>query len=383
MGLIRGNAAIVWTDSDDITTERVLLLREPLRELRPAHTQSVYVAESLDKQSRQTFTVGEGVDELVGRIRFADDPQGLLDLLKAGSKGRTLTYLPDLDDADRRYACLLISPISPTGPGMDSDTGVSFGQLDVEIRLRKTDKTPFADPWKQDRLFSWRAGGRMEEATYSRADVASYAALAGGGGFGTLTTAASGAARTHWASTATSKGPRTYPTLLLETSRTNRVLQSETFNSATWTKSVTLTSGQADPRGGTKGYLLSDASTAAFQQMNQTITLTVSTRAVLSGWFRQGTTQSTGVGAGFHLRTTGASDRIRINITWSSGKPTATVATGVAVGSPELWRGGWYRIFARSTGNLTTGSYTINCFPAVSAAAAKGNIYGFGFQVEQ
>src|ERR1043165_3985402 len=159
MAFIRGNAAISWVDSDDITTERVLLLREPLRDLRPAINQAVFVADSLDKQNRATFTIGEGVDELTGKIRYQDDPQGLLDLIKAGAKQRTLTYIPDLDDADRRYACILISPMSPMGLGLDGDRGTSFGELEVEIQLRKTDKLPFADPWKQDRLFSLVAGG--------------------------------------------------------------------------------------------------------------------------------------------------------------------------------------------------------------------------------
>lgn len=138
MGPIRGNAAFTYTDPDVSMTERVLLLREPIREIRPAARQSVFVAESLDFQSRQVFTIGTGVDEIVCRVRFMDDPQGVMDLVKAGAKGRTLTYHPDLDDPSRTHAYLLISPSSPSQLGMDSDTGTTFGDVEVELRLRST-----------------------------------------------------------------------------------------------------------------------------------------------------------------------------------------------------------------------------------------------------
>jgi len=382
MAAIRGNAAIVWTDSDDITTERVLLLREPLRELTPAHNQNVFVADSLDKQVRQTFTIGEGVDELGGRIRYQDDPQGLLDLIKAGSKQRTVTYIPDLDDGDRRYACLLISPLSPMGLGMDSDRGVSFGELEVEIRLRKADKTPFADPWKQDRLFSWRAGGRMEEATFSRADTASYVALAGGGGFGTLSTAASGQARTHWMSTSSSIGPRTFPTLLLEEQRTNRVKDNRNLNTTNWAwnGTGTLTTGQSDPWGGVNATLLNDASTTVTVERRQTVIITSATRACISVLLKAHTTVGTG---SFRLMTTNAATtHIRGTITWSSGRPTVVATVGTLVAQPERHRGNFYRFGIRSTGNLSTGNRFLGLRPASTAVGSKGGLVVSGVQVE-
>lgn len=382
MGIFRGKAILSWTDTDDITTERVLLLREALRELRPGHDQSVFVADSLDKTNRQTFTVGEGVDELVGVIRFQDDQQGLLDLIKAGAKGRTITYVPDVRDADRRYACVLIAPLSPIALGGDSDRGVSHGELEVEIRLRKTDETPFADPWKQDRLFSFRAGGRLEEATYSRADVASYAALAGGNGYGTLTTAASGAARTHWMSTNTSAGPRTFPTLLLEDQRTNRCLQNRNLNTTVWAwnGTGTLTTGQSDPWGGTNATLLNDATTTVTVERRQTIAITAATRAVISILVKAHSTVGTG---SFRLYTTNAATtNIRGTITWSSRKPTVTATVGTLVDEPERWRGEFYRFGVRSTGNLTTGNRFLGIRPASTAVGSKGGLIVSGVQLE-
>lgn len=386
MGTVRGNAMLSWTDSDDITTERVLLLREPFREIRPAHAQSVFPADSLDFTQRQVFTVGEGVDELIVNVRYQDDPQGLLDLIKAGSKKRTITYVPDLDDADRRYACYLIAPLSPTALGMDSDRGTSFGELEVELRLRRTNNTPFADVGRQDRLFSWRAGGRMEEATYSRADVASYAAIGAGGSYGTLTTAASGAARTHWMSTATSRGPRTFQTLLLEEQRTNLVFPSENFASTLWTKtSVSVTSGQADPRGGTNAFLVADATTAAVGILQRNFTISAATRGVCSLFFRQGTS-SPASGARLRFVTTAGSTfagGISATLTWTSGSPSLAFGTqgGVLV-QMERWRTGWYRAAMRTTANMTTGIKRVQIIPAI-ATAQKGNLYILGAQVEQ
>lgn len=138
MGIFRGNAAFTWVDSTISMTEQVLLLREPIREVRPAHRQSVYVADSLDFQSRQIFTIGTGVDELVCRCRFVDDPQGLLNLIKAGTKNVTLVYHPDLDDPLRVHSYKLIAPLSPIVLGLDSDTGTTFGDLDIELTLRET-----------------------------------------------------------------------------------------------------------------------------------------------------------------------------------------------------------------------------------------------------
>jgi hypothetical protein len=136
MGIFRGNAAFTWTDSGGV--ERVLLLREPVREIRASHRQSVYASDSLDFQSRQVFTIGTGVDEMVCQCRFVDDPQGLLDLIKAGTANITLIYHPDLDDPLRVHSYKLISPLSPVVLGLDPDTGTSFGDQEIELTLRET-----------------------------------------------------------------------------------------------------------------------------------------------------------------------------------------------------------------------------------------------------
>src|SRR5712692_2743228 len=99
---IRGSAALTWTDASDAMSQRVLLLREPLRELKHGVRQTVYIADSLDYTNRQVYTIGSavagGAYELTGRVRFADNGQSLIDLIKAGAALKTITYTPNLND---------------------------------------------------------------------------------------------------------------------------------------------------------------------------------------------------------------------------------------------------------------------------------------------
>lgn len=375
MSVFRGQAAFTWTDSDDTLTQRVLLLCEPLREIRPAHDQAVYESQSLDRTARQIFTVGEGADDLVVRARFVDDPQGLMDFIKAGTKKRTVSYVPDLRDPAVKYDCELIAPLSPTALGLDPDRGVTFGEQDVELRLRQTNQDPFPGVHHNPTLFSLRAGGRIEEGTFSRAGTASYAANSDA--LGTLTTGASGAARLHWMSSASSVGPRRIPTLLLEEQRTNLIKQSENFASTSWTKTnVTVTTGQTDPRGGTNAQRLTDTNALAIGTVTQVITVTTSTRGVLSGWLRPSTAPVTT--KLYFASTNFVTPYVRLTVTWSSGKPSVATVTGEGA-MASRWRGGWFRISARTTGNLTTGNYGIAVEPS---GVSTGSVYAFGFQPE-
>ena len=103
----QGKAAICWT-STDANSERVHWLQAPLRDIQPSHTQTVYSGESLDKSAIESVTIGEGAHEMVGTARYDHNPQGLVDLIKEGTKNTTLTYIPNLEDPDVSYAVKLI-----------------------------------------------------------------------------------------------------------------------------------------------------------------------------------------------------------------------------------------------------------------------------------
>lgn len=371
-----GKSAIGWSSTEDSNTERIHLLDTPLREMYSGHTLSNYHADSLDKSVRETFYVGTGAYELVGKVRYDANAASLIDVIKAGSQGKTLTYYPNLSDPDVSYACLLIAPNSPADLQLDSQRGV-FGEQQVEIRLRKTDKTAWpALPKGTNVLFSYRAGDSLAAAIFARADTASYVAK----GLGTLTTAASGAARITWLSTVGSSGVRNVPALLLERSQTNRVTWSEKLSTWSDDGSPTISSGQSDPRGGTNAWLLSDNSTSQFQGKVLNITLTSATRWGYSVFLRQGTTISGGVS--FKVRDiSSGTDKGSMTVTWSSGKPTVTIVTGSSWESPQAYRGGWWRVSGRTSTSISTGhTNQIQIHPA--SLASRGNVYFFGAQVE-
>ena len=313
-------------------------------------------------------------------MRFDNHAHSLVDLIKAGSQGKTLTYYPNLDDPDTAYACSLIAPVSPADLGLDPQRG-DFGEQSVELRLRKTDETPFpALLLGSNVLFNYRAGDSLAQATFARADGAHYV----GKGLGTLSSANSGKARITWISTAGSTGVRNTPALLLERAQTNRVIWSEKFSTWTSVGTVTQTSAQADPKGGTAAWLIQDASTAELRGKTLAVTLTATSRPGVSLFMRQGTTAST-AGVLFRLRaTTAAANRASVTVTWSSGKPTATIGTGSSWLAPEAYRGGWWRISLRGTTLVSTGqTHQVQLYPSgTTAVGLKGNVYVYGAQVE-
>lgn len=384
MARIRGNAAITWTDTDDTMTERLLILREPLREIRAAHSQSIYPRDSLDMTQRVTFTVGIGADELVARVRFQDDPQGVIDLIKAGSKQRTLSYQPDMTDPDDSYAVLLISPLSPTALTMDADHGAEYGDQEVTLRFRRTTQKPFAGVWTKDELFSFRGGGRIQEGTFVRAGTATYIDK----GQGIVKTAQSGVARLNYVDL-DGDGFREEAALLLERRRTNLVKRSRNFGSTSstpkssaWTlTTLTKTSGQVAPwSSASNAYLLTDSSTTVAGVARINWAANASTNAAFSCYVKQGSSAASG--SKLVVDTTGGTAKITGVLTWSSGQPSVAWSPGVQTQSPKRFQNGYWRVFARTTGTLVSGTtYRVGIFPA-GTVAEKGSLYVTGIQVE-
>jgi hypothetical protein len=98
----------------------------------------------MDLTNRNVVVVGDGVYELVGVLRYVDAGQTMADMLLAGIRGETLTYVPDVDDPDRGWDCWLIEPGDMATASLDNDRGFpGFEDQQVEIRLRKTDGGAF------------------------------------------------------------------------------------------------------------------------------------------------------------------------------------------------------------------------------------------------
>ena len=386
-----GNAAILWTSTEDANTGRVLLLDQPLVDVTPHHNQAVYRRESLDRSAVETYSVGNGAYELTGTIRYSADPDGLIEMLKAGSQGKTLTYIPNLNDSALYNAVILMDPMSPTQAALDAQRA-GYGEHQVSVRFRKTDESPFTGQVKgTDVIFAYRAGGSLKHgvATASFARVTStsaparYASISSGDyGFGTVSTAAPNKARVSWMANPTSLGPRTFPVLLLEPSRTNRVKYSENF--AVWSigGNVTLTSGQADPKGGTAAWWINDTSTATIPAIQSTSFAVTSTFGLLSCFVKEVTASTRN--AYITLNPVSGASAIAFRFRFSSGVCLlSSFANGSSVAKPERWRDGWYRVQGRSTVALTTSQlHYVKFFPSTDTAST-GSIGLYGVQVEQ
>jgi len=131
---VQGDAGFKYTPTGGAETTVTLGAR--LKNLRPIQEEAHYVRDSLDRTVREVTTIGSGVYEVEAEIRFAANPQVLLDMLKHGRRGRTLTYFPSLAVAGTNYPCLLIHA-GPVVLEPDPDR-YGFGEYTTTVRLRRT-----------------------------------------------------------------------------------------------------------------------------------------------------------------------------------------------------------------------------------------------------
>lgn len=384
-----GNAALIWSATSDASGQRVHLLQAPLRAIKAGHSMQTFQRQSLDRSVLENVAIGDGSAELRGRVRYDHDPVGLSDAIVAGSQGKTLRYIPDLSDPDVDFQCDLVAPLAPFGLELDQQRGI-LGDQSVELVLRLTDQGSF-DPLYHGSavLFSYRAGGSLEASSSfgrvtSSSAPATFADIDAGGGFGSLSTALSNQARIHWMSTASSVGPRTFPTLLLEDSRENLIDESEDFGSTgTWAPSTEpalgLTSGQADPFGGTNAYRLIAAATSSLSFIDGSLVAASSGDIAVSIFlqFDDSTTVE------IQFRTAGGTLKHAVEVDWSSGIPDATTQTGSSAGqifSEERWRDDWWRIGFIAPAD-SSGDHVMRIFPA-GGSITTGGVFVFGASVE-
>lgn len=378
MTRVGGYAAVTWTETGGAGTERVFRLPAPLRDQVPSHAGAVVAIDSLDMTVRDVFTYGSGAYELTTVVRFADDPQGLLDLVRAGAENATLTLYPDVRDSGVSYTVKLVEPVNAKALERDVQTAV-WGDMQTTLRFRRTNQGVFAAAWSKDEVFRFKAGGRLNEATVTRASSGSYAAK----GYGTVTFASANTARIHWVRTSTSDQTRPEPALLLESSRTNLLRESSDLTAWTFT-GTTYTSGQTDPAGGSNAFLVISNSTASIGGASLASTAASSTKAVVAMWLKESSlASSNGTRVDLDETTNSANDHVRYLVTWSAGQPSVAYTKGAAVRTPERWDEGFWRILSRTTGNLTAArSYTLRLAPA-GGTTSTGAVYWYGSQIEQ
>lgn len=383
-----GNAALIWSATSDPNSERVHLLQAPLRSIKAGHSLQTFTRQSMDRSAFEHTSIGDGAQELSGTVRYDHDPKGLMDVLVAGSQGRTLTYIPDLSDPDVKFDCDLISPLTPTTLALDAQRGI-LGDQSVEIQLRLTDHGPF-DPLYHGSavLFSYRAGGSLAaSSSFGRVTnstaPATYADNSTGGGYGQGRTGITNVARIEWQAEQSSVGPRTLPTLLVEGERTNLLTESNDIDQ--WTDespTADLTSEQSDPFGSTDGWLVDDSTTGTSVRAFA-VTFPDAGPHMISMWLKEGTSPTTGFIRVNVRDVTAVADRLTANITFSSGEPTITMSVGEVVGPVERWKDGWWRFPMLGSSEVISGNVNrLRLFPAFSQSTDTGNVFFFGAQVE-
>jgi hypothetical protein len=373
-----GKAALGWSSTGDTMTERLHLLATPLRNTVPAHSRSVYTAESLDRSVRETLVVGDGMHELIGDAVFDDNPQSLLDVVKAGAEGQTLDYYPDLRDPGVKIPCALIEPsLGELELALDAKRG-TFGNATVRLRLRPTSGDPVGTLYQASNiLFNYRAGDSIEAATFSRASVGAYIDK----GYGTLKSAASGKARLTYIDL-DSDGIREFPALLQEMSRTNLITLSEDLNSWTDGGTPVITTGQADPLGGTAATLIEDNSAAAEEYKARSLTFTGDAVKGVSVWAKAHATNNPAGGGQVQIRdTTAGAYRLQAVITFTLGVPSVAMTVGTHLFT-ERYVDGWYRFQFACSSVTAANTHQMRLSPAGTTVSAVGSMYFFGAQAE-
>lgn len=154
-------------------------------------------------------------------------------------------------------------------------------------------------------------------------------------------------------------------------------------NLAAWAAvgGVTVTSGQADPFGGTGAYLVGDAESGTGDAIRSLAQFTADGSGVFSIFLKQGTSATTDLLA---YDATLAQFRHLVRVTWGAGGvPTITSQGGSgpgAISTPEKWINGWYRFSFVATGLVAANVNYLYAYPAGSTASFTGTTYMFGGQ---
>jgi hypothetical protein len=130
-----GNASIKW-DSD--ASEHVLAV--PLQGVLPADGSRIFRDESLDRTTFESFRIGSYLNDRVVTIRYEDQFNSLLSMLRAGiGDNKTLTYYPDVGDTGTSDDFIIVEPTEIEDVINREQDFRYFEEATVQLRIRKTD----------------------------------------------------------------------------------------------------------------------------------------------------------------------------------------------------------------------------------------------------
>jgi hypothetical protein len=295
-------------------------------------------------------------------------PTGFEEFLKWARGGNQFRYQPDRSLADFYVdGCTLLEPAEAVDPDIE--------EADGSYRLGLSLVHPTVDLGLIQRglMFEYAPGASLTApvaATFARTSAATRrglpsASMAAGIG----ASEASGTLRDRHYEGA-------LRTAYLESQRIQLVTQPENFGGWTAGGAPTLTSGQADPFGGTAAYLIDDNDGVVAERVFLGVTFSTDGTKPLACFFRQGSASSITGLIGL-WDNSAAAWRHKLNVSWSGGVPTVT--TGVGSGSifpVENWGGGWWRV--RFTAAAVVAANANQIFIGSDVASFTGSFYVFG-----
>lgn len=118
----------------------VPLLVSPNAEFRATRRRPLFSSWNADGTVRETFTVGEPVDEILGEVRFDDQPAQLRELIRAGLEDDAdLIYRPYGPSGDE-FPCKLVGqPGAQPGEIVLTPDRVGFREYRAVLILRRVD----------------------------------------------------------------------------------------------------------------------------------------------------------------------------------------------------------------------------------------------------
>lgn len=138
---IKGDAAIKYNaGAGDVT----VALNFPLFRATPAVWKRRWQTENLSGTAVETITVGTKLYELVGTLRFVNNPTATMTWLEWAMDGGVWRYVPSLASPGNEIGSLRL--IEPAGEFADlglEEERISLGEYSVPIRARRTDGGAF------------------------------------------------------------------------------------------------------------------------------------------------------------------------------------------------------------------------------------------------
>jgi hypothetical protein len=269
---VKQDAAFRWTENGQ---SYLHYLGAKIRRPTVNPVQQVHRWRSADLTTERVISIGSGVQDLSGTLRFDGSPDSLARFVAAGRRGASLEYFPSLAAPSLSFPCVLVEAGEIT-----TDPDLWFDRRhQVDVRLRRID----GGSWQallEAPLFYWKAGNLLPGMVFTRSGtVGPYV-----GENGLLQNEATpNVFRTDWL--------HGEPATLLEGEGQNEFTRSEELDHSDWAKAAaSVTANQAvGPDGVASLDEIIEDGTNASHLVQQGATLTADVDCAWSGFFRANT----------------------------------------------------------------------------------------------